>query len=96
MSFTVDDLPVFLNCQEFATEAVIRGRCIAGLEGHTAVMVSDVETMQTVFTCASGAILEIAHDERLTLRDRIYRIVGIRPDGTGLTTFILEFVCTLP
>lgn len=91
-----EELGVFFNAQEFATQALIRGHFIAGLEGHASIIVNEVETTQTAFTCASRAILEIVHGERILLNDDTYRVVGIRPDGTGLTRLILEFVCTSP
>jgi len=81
---------IFFNGQEFASEAMIRGQRIAGLENSSRVISNEVATQKTTFTCESQAVLAIRQGESIRLGEQVYHIVGLQADGTGLTTFILE------
>jgi hypothetical protein len=86
----LENLDIFFNSQEFAIDAVIEGRCVPGVEGRTPISEGGVETQKTVFTCASAGVDQVRHGTLLRLEDRAYTVVGIRPDGMGFTTLILE------
>jgi hypothetical protein len=87
-----EDFGVFFNSEEFAVEAVIRGRKVVGLEGRSCVLSNDVETQKASFTCPSRCIWNVAHGERIHMNEHTYAVVGIQPDGMGLTALILEWI----
>jgi hypothetical protein len=88
----LEDLGIFFNPQEFAIDAVIEGRSVPGVQGQTPSSEGGVETQKTVFTCASAGVDQVQHGAPLRLEDRAYTVVGIRPDGVGFTTLVLERV----
>ncbi|WP_299393276.1 head-tail joining protein [Pelagibius sp.] len=49
-----------------------------------------VETSQPRFTCASEDVPNIAQGDSLTVNATIYAVVGVQPDGTGITELLLE------
>jgi hypothetical protein len=88
----VENWEVFFNGEEFATLAWVAGRPVAGLEGHSWVEGQDVDVQRTTFTCPSRAIGEIRHGESIRMGEprATYQVVGMHPDGTGLTVLLLE------
>lgn len=49
-----------------------------------------VESAGPMATCKTSDVLTAAHGDTLTINSVVYKIIGIEPDGTGMTTLILS------
>ena len=49
-----------------------------------------VESAQLLFTCATADVPTAAHGQTLAWSGNTYAIVGVQPDGTGVTILVLE------
>jgi len=52
--------------------------------------VHGIEGLRPTFTCDESEVSSIDHGDALTIKSTSYEVVGIHPDGTGVTTLILE------
>jgi hypothetical protein len=84
------DFSVFFNPEEFAVEAIIRGCVVEGMRSIHTHFSNGVETQTVSFITTCDAVGEIAQGERLLMEGQCYAVVGMQPDGTGLTTVLLE------
>lgn len=94
MPFT-ENLSAFLNVDEFATEAIYDWVVIYGIfnNGYIGVPVGlavDIESAATTYICKTSDVSCAVHGELITINTIEYRIVGIQPDGTGITVLVLE------
>jgi len=85
-----EDLDVFLDTDDFATEATINSATVLGILGNEFVQVDFVESSKPAFECKSSDITGIAHGDTVTVGSDSYKVRGIQPDGTGMTKLILE------
>ena len=53
---------------------------------------SDVSTEIPQFLCLDDTVVDIETGDRLEIRDTLYQVHRIVPDGTGLTTLFLRHV----
>lgn len=93
----IDD--IFMDTDEFADEAVWVD---SGDDSHTINGIFDdesqqinpatgiIETTAPQFQVASSGISGIARNETLTVNETTYYIIGIQPDGTGMTILLLS------
>lgn len=60
--------------------------------GYLAVDVEDteVESSEQVLTCRTTDVSALTHGSQLTISGATYYVRGIQPDGTGITTLILD------
>lgn len=60
--------------------------------GYLAVDVEDteVESSEPVLTCRTIDVSALTHGSQLTISGSSYYVRGIQPDGTGITTLILD------
>ena len=86
----VEDFTEFLDSTEMADNATIGASTIAGIFDNQFVEVHGIEGVRPVFTCAELNVSTIAHGDALTINTISYKVAGIQPDGTGLTSLILE------
>ena len=49
-----------------------------------------IEGKQSSFMCRSSDITDAAHGDSLVVSGTTYTVRGVQPDGTGVTTLILE------
>ena len=49
-----------------------------------------VETSQPIVTVESAKVPGVAHGDVITIESENYNVVGVRPDGTGITELVLE------
>ena len=94
MPFT-EDLSAFLNVDEFATAATWNAGTIYGIfdNGYLGVpagVVVDLESAATSYHCQTADVSTAVHGDTITINAVVYTIVGIQPDGTGMTTLILQ------
>jgi len=85
-----EDLSEFLDDTELADNATIGASTIAGIFDNQFVEVNGIEGVRPVFTCAEANVATIAHGDALTIKSISFKVAGIQPDGTGLTSLILE------
>lgn len=85
-----EDLSEFLNADELATNATIGALTVAGIFDNQFVEVLGVEGLRPIFTCAASDVPSIGHGDNVTINSTLYKVVGVQPDGTGLTSLILE------
>jgi hypothetical protein len=88
----IEDTDIFFNPEEFGVEAIIREKSVAGLMSSVQIISNDVETLKTTFTCTSRFVRGIGHGEKVRIKDQYYQLVGLQPEGSGLTVLILEAV----
>ena len=53
-------------------------------------MANGIEGVRPVFTCAAKDVVNLGHEKTLVINDTKYKVAGVQPDGTGLTSLILE------
>lgn len=97
MTFKSDltnDLDVFLNSDEFAVDITYQAATIQGI--FDAPFSSAVEgemgiesTLPQVLV-KTGDVPNIAHAETMTINSVVYNVIGIQPDGTGMTLILLS------
>jgi pectate lyase len=49
-----------------------------------------VETSQPIVTVESATVPGVAHGDVITIDSANFNVVGVRPDGTGITELVLE------
>lgn len=86
----IEEVDVFFNPDEFGTVAHINGKSVKGLFSYATMLVNDVETRKPVFTCAEADVRAIGHGNRVQIQQHTYQVSGMKGDGTGLMTLMLE------
>jgi hypothetical protein len=105
MSFT-EDLSAFLDVTSgFAINATVLGQPVAGIfdNGHQNALGGFIESTTPSFMCSSSDIAEyvtgsiavpnftaLAQGSALIINDVGYAVTEVHPDGTGMTTLLLE------
>lgn len=85
-----EDLDVFFNKDEFAVQAILNDSIqITGILDDNFEEALGMAASGPRFTCPSEAIDGARTNDRLTVRTRVgatdYRVVGIEPDGKGVS-----------
>ena len=68
----------------------IAGTAATALFDHEYVEVSGIESRRPVLTVLSSAVSSAAHGDAVVVSGTSYTIVGIQPDGSGMTVLVLE------
>ena len=74
---------------DFAIPATVRGRQIAVIFDEQYIDVLGTESGQPAATCESALVEDVEQDDELQLNGRTFRIIGVQPDGTGVTVLRL-------
>ena len=85
-----EDFSEFFISSELADNATIDSATVAGIFDNQFVEVNGIEGVRPVFTCSESEVSSIAHGDAVTLKATSYKVAGIQPDGTGLTSLVLE------
>ena len=85
-----EDLTDFLDPDDFAVQAVYLGQNVNGILDREFVMVLDMEAEHPTFTCRAADVSNAAHGDAITVNSTAYTVVGLQPDGTGITKLILQ------
>jgi hypothetical protein len=83
-----EDTSLFMS--DFAITARIGVNEVAGILSQAYVESGFVESSAPIFTCKTLDIDGVVHGNTVTTGEDNYKIRGIKPDGTGMTTLILE------
>lgn len=90
--FYETDLADFL--QDFGESAIINGKEVTVIydnEFKMAVpMGADIESSNPTAIALSSDVEGLAHGDSVEIREITYKIVGIKPDGTGFTVLVLS------
>lgn len=88
------DLGTFLNTGEFAVDITFGAGTIKGIFDNEFIESNQdeisVEDLQPQVIVKSSDIPGLAHGDTMTIESVVYNVVGIQPDGTGLTLVILS------
>lgn len=85
-----EDHSQFLDTDDFATSATYNGSTINGIFDDEYVEGLDmVESTGPQFLVRSSDVAGIAHGAELVINSVTYTVVGVKPDGTGMTTLEL-------
>lgn len=98
------DISTFFNTDEFADSASYTPAQYAhvhklGTSNTTTVngnlykdfvVINGSEAYLPIFECATADVSSAAHGDRLTIDSVDYKVVGIEPDGTGITKLAME------
>lgn len=89
MSFA-EDLSVFFDTDEFADAATYNGATINGIFDNAYFEGQGIQSSQPVFTCPTASVPNALHGDELVRAGVTFRVVGVEPDGTGVTLLRLE------
>ena len=85
---------VFMNTDEFADTATFTHggapSSVKGIFDNEFITAQGVETLTPVFRCATTDVSTAVHGDTLVISGTTYYIIGIQPDGTGITLLILS------
>jgi hypothetical protein len=87
-----EDMAVFFNSSEFATEGLLDGVAVDGIfeSGSYYEPASLIAGSRTTFLVPSAATASTTTSSTLVINAATYRVRSIEPDGTGLTLLDLE------
>lgn len=74
---------------DFAIPALVRGRQISVIFDEQYIDASGVESSQPAATCSSADIDGVEQDDQIEIKNEQFRIIGVQPDGTGVTVLRL-------
>jgi hypothetical protein len=80
----------FFSLTDFAVQALVRGRTINVIFDEQYVDALGVESSQPAATCSSADVDDVEQDDMITISGREFRIIGVQPDGTGVTVLRLQ------
>jgi hypothetical protein len=89
-----NDLEIFLNSDEFAVDVTYLGDTIQGIfddEFSSAVQGEmGVESTVPQVLVRTSDVPNVAHSQEMTINSTVYKVIGIQPDGTGMTLLLLS------
>lgn len=85
-----EDLSVFFR--DFGAQATLGAASVRGVFDNAFEDAGSLGVFgtQPIFTCATGDLAGVQVGQSATVQAVAYRIVGIEPDGTGISTVRLE------
>jgi hypothetical protein len=86
----VEDFNEFFISSELAEDATIGTATVAGIFDNQFVEVNGIEGVRPVFTCEAAKVTNLGHDKSIKIKNVTYKVAGVQPDGTGLSSLILE------
>ncbi len=91
-----EDLTAFLNTSDFTVDAAIGGNtypCIFD-NGYFEIAIGEVGVESNQPTAympdVDVAAASVVEGSTVTINSVAYKVVGIKPDGTGMTILVLE------
>jgi hypothetical protein len=90
----INDLDTFLNSDEFADDITYNSVTIQGIfddEFSSAVQGEmGIESTVPQVLVKTSDVVGIAHADLMTINSTVYKVIGIQPDGTGMTMLLLS------
>ena len=85
-----EDLSVFFDTDEFADAVTYNGAPLVGIFDAAYFEASGIQGNQPVFICPTASVPAARHGDILVRSGVTYKVVGVEPDGTGITLLRLE------
>jgi hypothetical protein len=86
-----EPMAAFFGVDDFAVTAMLAGVYVTGIfDANYYEPLGEVEGRQPVFMLPTSEAKYAAHGQYLAIGNTRYRVRGVHPDGTGVTTLILE------
>ncbi len=90
----INDLDIFLNSDEFGVDVTYNTVTIQGIfddEFSSAVQGEmGIESTVPQVLLKTADVPNVAHNETMTINSIVYKVIGIQPDGTGMTLILLS------
>jgi hypothetical protein len=90
----ITDLDLFFNNSEFAVDVTYNAATIQGIfnDAFDAAVESEVGIESSVpqVKVRSSDVVAAVHNETMTINSVVYNIIGLNPDGTGITVVLLS------
>lgn len=81
----------FLNSDDFAVDAVLNSTTtIPAIFDNAIRILNGVESLGPEAWCASSDVANVVHGNTLEISGTTYYVIGIQPDGTGMTLILLS------
>lgn len=85
MAFT-EPLAGYFGTDDFAVSATLAGVAVTGIfDARYYEPLGTVEGSQPMFMLPTASAPSAAHGQALVVNGRTYTVVGVEPDGTGVT-----------
>lgn len=87
-----ENLDLFFETSTFGVEVLINGKSVNGILDAQYIESGFSGSTRPVFVCKTESLKNVVDGSNLILEDgTIYKVRGpVEPDGTGVTTLILE------
>ena len=85
-----EDLTPFFNVAELATAATLDGAPVNGIFDNAYAETFGMATRQPMFTLPTASAAAATPASVMVVGGVTYRVTSVQPDGTGVTTLILE------
>ncbi len=89
-----NDLDIFLNSDEFAVDVTYNSATIQGIfdDEFTSAVEGEmgIESSVPQVLVKTSDVPNVAHNETMTINSVVYNVIGIQPDGTGMTLILLS------
>ena len=86
-----EPIAAFFGVDDFAVSAMLAGVSVTGIfDASYYEPMGEVEGRQPVFMLPTSEATYAAHGQYLVIGATRYKVRGVQPDGTGVTTLILE------
>jgi hypothetical protein len=89
MSF-VENLSYFFKITDFGSSATYLDEEINGIFGSAYLLSNDVESSFPAFTCKTTDVPTVEHGDTLIINEVTYKVINVRPDGTGVVILVLQ------
>lgn len=92
MAFT-EDLTQFFDPDEFGVSATIGAATVSGIFDNQflgAPGEAAVASATPTFTCRTADVSSVTSGTTLVISSITYTVVGVHPDGTGVTVLVLR------
>lgn len=90
MAFTEELSAFFDTTDGFAVAATVGAATVNGIFDKAYFESINVQGDQPMFLCASADVASVVHGTAVTISAVNYKVVGVEPDGTGMTLLRLE------
>ena len=85
-----EDLSPFFNTAELATAATLDGAAVTGIFDNAYTDALGLASREPMYTLPTASAAAATQSSVLVVGGVTYRVTSVQPDGTGVTTLLLE------